>query len=69
MSRLIIGFIRLYQYFLSPFLGPSCRFTPTCSDYACMALSKHGVFRGSLMSFGRILRCNPWCQGGHDPVP
>ncbi|MBA0014741.1 MAG: membrane protein insertion efficiency factor YidD [Nitrosospira sp.] len=69
MSRLIISFIRAYQYCLSPFLGSSCRFSPTCSHYACAALTKHGFFRGSLISVWRILRCNPWCQGGHDPVP
>ncbi|WP_072768817.1 MULTISPECIES: membrane protein insertion efficiency factor YidD [unclassified Nitrosospira] len=69
MSRIIIGFIKLYQYCLSPFLGPSCRFSPSCSNYACEALTKHGVLRGIFLSVWRIMRCNPWARGGHDPVP
>ncbi|MBN9134129.1 MAG: membrane protein insertion efficiency factor YidD [Nitrosospira multiformis] len=69
MSRIIIAFIRLYQYCLSPFLGPSCRFSPSCSHYACEALARHGVARGLILSVWRIMRCNPWSRGGYDPVP
>ncbi|HET7061962.1 MAG TPA: membrane protein insertion efficiency factor YidD [Nitrosospira sp.] len=69
MSQIIIGFIKLYQYCLSPFLGPSCRFSPSCSHYACEALARHGAMRGSCLSIWRIMRCHPWSQGGDDPVP
>ncbi|HEU4854867.1 MAG TPA: membrane protein insertion efficiency factor YidD [Nitrosospira sp.] len=69
MSRIIIAFIRLYQYCLSPFLGPSCRFSPSCSHYACEALARHGAARGLVLSVWRIMRCNPWSRGGYDPVP
>ncbi|HKX53499.1 MAG TPA: membrane protein insertion efficiency factor YidD [Nitrosospira sp.] len=69
MSRIIIAFIRLYQYCLSPFLGPSCRFSPSCSHYACEALARHGAGRGIILSVWRIVRCNPWSRGGYDPVP
>jgi len=69
MSRLIIGIIRLYQYGISPFLAPSCRFSPTCSEYACEAVKKHGVLRGVSLAAWRILRCNPWTKGGYEPVP
>lgn len=65
----MIGFIRLYQYCISPLMVPSCRFTPTCSQYACEALAKHGFLRGMRLSIWRILRCNPWCKGGYEPVP
>ncbi len=50
-------------------MAPSCRFHPTCSHYACEAFAKHGFFRGMKLSIWRILRCNPWCQGGYEPVP
>lgn len=61
--------VRLYQSALRPVLGPNCRFTPSCSDYALEALALHGAMRGSGLAVRRVLRCNPWCQGGHDPVP
>ncbi len=61
--------IRFYQHFISPCFPPSCRFTPTCSNYALEAFRKHGVLKGFLLSAWRILRCNPWCKGGEDPVP
>jgi len=61
--------IKLYRIFLSPLLPASCRFYPTCSSYAIEALKRHGVFRGSYLAGKRILRCNPWCDGGYDPVP
>jgi putative membrane protein insertion efficiency factor len=70
MIRKIIGApIRFYRYFISPWLGMNCRFTPTCSAYALEALEKHGAFRGSILAARRIARCHPWCPGGHDPVP
>ncbi|MBP7583777.1 MAG: membrane protein insertion efficiency factor YidD [Spirochaetes bacterium] len=61
--------IRLYKAALSPLLPPSCRFFPTCSEYAVEALKKHGLFFGVYLSARRILRCNPFCRGGYDPVP
>ena len=61
--------IRFYQLFISPLLGPSCRFTPTCSEYARQALLKHGPVKGLWLAVWRILRCNPWGGSGYDPVP
>jgi putative membrane protein insertion efficiency factor len=61
--------IRFYQLCISPLLGPSCRFTPTCSEYARQALLKHGPFKGLYLAIWRILRCNPWGGSGYDPVP
>ncbi len=61
--------IRFYQIAISPLLGPSCRFTPTCSEYARQALIKHGPIKGLYLAIWRILRCNPWGGSGYDPVP
>ena len=62
--------ILLYRRLISPLLGPSCRFHPTCSAYALEALEKHGVFKGLYLTVRRLLRCHPWSGcGGHDPVP
>ncbi len=61
--------IRFYQRFISPLKPPTCRFTPTCSNYALQALERHGVFKGSGLTIWRILRCQPFSRGGHDPVP
>lgn len=61
--------IRFYQLCISPLLGPSCRFTPTCSEYARQALLKHGPIKGLYLAIWRILRCNPWGGSGYDPVP
>jgi putative membrane protein insertion efficiency factor len=65
----LTGAVRVYQYTLRPVLGANCRFSPSCSDYALQALRAHGALRGSGLAAWRVLRCNPWCQGGHDPVP
>lgn len=64
-----VKLIRLYQITLSPYMGKNCRFTPTCSAYAIEALQKHGLLKGSCLAVWRILRCNPYCKGGYDPVP
>ncbi|TYP90210.1 hypothetical protein BCL69_101439 [Nitrosomonas communis] len=69
MLRLMIGLIKLYQYCISPFFPPSCRFSPTCSNYASEALTKYGLIKGMRLSIGRILRCHPWNHGGYDPIP
>lgn len=66
---LLIAPIRAYKFFLSPWLGQSCRFTPTCSSYAIEAIETWGVLKGLSLALSRIGRCNPWCEGGHDPVP
>ena len=69
MRSLLIGLIKAYQYLISPFLGPSCRFHPTCSHYAIEAISEHGVLKGGYLSMRRIIKCHPLNEGGHDPVP
>lgn len=61
--------IKLYKRFISPALPNSCRFSPSCSSYAILAIEKHGIFAGFFLAFYRILRCNPFCKGGNDPVP
>lgn len=69
MRRALIGLVRGYRFFLSPWLGSACRFEPTCSVYSLQALEQHGAVAGSYLTLHRLVRCNPWCQGGHDPVP
>ena len=66
---LLIGLVNGYRLLLSPWLGQSCRFEPTCSAYAIEALDRHGAAVGSYLTLKRIARCQPWCQGGHDSVP
>ncbi len=68
-QRFLIALVRGYRFALSPWLGSSCRFEPTCSAYALGALASHGALAGSALTIGRIARCHPWCDGGHDPVP
>ena len=69
MQTLLIGLVKGYRLLLSPWLGSSCRFEPTCSAYALDALSSHGAAAGSYLTLHRLVRCGPWCKGGHDPVP
>lgn len=66
---LLVMPIRFYQTAISPYTPPSCRFTPTCSEYARQAIIKHGPFKGLYLAIWRILRCNPWGGSGYDPVP
>ncbi|MBE6404139.1 MAG: membrane protein insertion efficiency factor YidD [Lentisphaeria bacterium] len=61
--------IRVYQLTLSPFIGQCCRFTPSCSRYATEALKRHGFWYGSILTIYRLIRCQPFCKGGYDPVP
>jgi len=68
-ARGFIGAVRLYQWTLRPFIGANCRFYPTCSEYAVEALRRHGALRGAGLAGWRVLRCNPWNEGGYDPVP
>lgn len=68
-QRLLIAVVQAYRLLLSPWLGSACRFEPTCSAYALQALQQHGALGGSYLAARRIVRCHPWCAGGHDPVP
>ncbi|MFW5432380.1 MAG: membrane protein insertion efficiency factor YidD [Methylophilaceae bacterium] len=69
MRKLLISLIKLYQWCLSPFFGPTCRFDPSCSTYAIQAINKYGALKGTYLGVLRLGRCHPWCEGGHDPVP
>ncbi|MDD5240622.1 MAG: membrane protein insertion efficiency factor YidD [Sulfuricella sp.] len=69
MSRMFVGLIRIYQYLISPLLGPHCRFTPSCSEYSCQALAKFGLLKGGWLGAKRICRCRPGHPGGYDPIP
>ena len=69
MKHIMIWLIGLYQKYISPLKPPCCRFTPTCSSYAIEAFQKRGFFVGFILTVWRILRCNPFCKGGFDPVP
>ena len=68
-ARVLMAVVRGYRLMLSPWLGNACRFEPTCSRYSLAALEKHGALAGSYLTVHRILRCHPFCDGGHDPVP
>ena len=68
MKAILIGIVRVYQKYISPLKGRTCRFYPTCSDYTIQALKKYGALKGSYLSIRRILRCHPFHPGGHDPL-
>jgi putative membrane protein insertion efficiency factor len=68
-AALLSGAVRAYQLTLRPVIGAQCRFEPSCSHYAIEALAAHGALRGSALTARRVLRCNPWHEGGFDPVP
>jgi uncharacterized protein len=69
MKWLLIKIVRFYQFFLSPWVGNNCRFSPSCSNYAIDALNEWGGIKGGWLAFRRLLRCHPWTVGGEDPVP
>ncbi|NLB37193.1 MAG: membrane protein insertion efficiency factor YidD [Clostridiales bacterium] len=69
MKRFVLGSIKFYKRHISPHLPPMCRYYPTCSDYAVQAIEVHGLLKGGLLAFRRILRCNVLFPGGYDPVP
>ncbi len=69
MRIIFIGLIRFYQYAISPYLPPHCRYTPTCSTYAVEAIDRFGILRGGWMALRRLGRCHPWHEGGYDPLP
>ena len=69
LNYFLIVPIKLYQILLSPLIGPSCRFNPTCSNYAIEAINRHGPIKGFWLAIKRISKCHPWGGSGHDPVP
>lgn len=69
MTKLITLLLGFYKRFVSPMLPSSCRYVPSCSEYAAEAVARHGVLRGSALGLWRLLRCNPFSRGGYDPVP
>ncbi|HEX5137754.1 MAG TPA: membrane protein insertion efficiency factor YidD [Planctomycetota bacterium] len=69
MTRILVRLVDFYRAFISPLLPPLCRFEPSCSAYAREALLRHGSIKGTLLAVWRVLRCNPLCKGGLDPVP
>ncbi len=69
MKHVLVWLIRAYQYLVSPWVGNQCRFYPTCSEYARIAIAKHGSARGSWMAVRRVVKCHPWHEGGMDLVP
>src|SRR6266568_9428919 len=68
-KTILLALLRGYKWVLSPMLPPSCRYVPTCSEYAAEAIERHGAFKGSAMALWRLLRCHPFVRGGYDPVP
>ncbi len=69
LTQALMGVVKAYRLLLSPSLGSSCRFEPTCSAYALQALERFGAAKGSYLTLARLGRCHPWCDGGHDAVP
>ncbi|MBL8183743.1 MAG: membrane protein insertion efficiency factor YidD [Blastocatellia bacterium] len=68
MKFLVLDLLGIYKAVVSPFLPPACRFEPTCSEYTREAVARYGALKGTWMGIKRILRCQPFCKGGHDPV-
>jgi len=69
MKKFLIAVLKFYRKYISPLKPPTCRFTPTCSEYALIAIEKYGVKKGGFLAIKRVLRCNPFFPGGNDPVP
>jgi putative membrane protein insertion efficiency factor len=69
LGKILIGLIRIYQYAISPYLPPSCRYTPSCSVYGVEAIQKYGPIKGGWLTLKRFASCNPWGGSGYDPVP
>lgn len=69
MKYILIKLIKFYRKFISPLTPPSCKYTPTCSQYGLEAIERFGALKGSALALWRFLRCNPWSRGGYDPVP
>lgn len=68
-QKSLVALVKTYRLLLSPWLGSSCRFEPTCSAYSLQALQQHGAAKGAYLTLYRLVRCHPWCNGGYDPVP
>ena len=69
LKKIFLRLIRFYQVGISPFIGPGCRFQPTCSQYAIIAINRYGVVKGTYLAVRRLLKCHPFHKGGYDPVP
>ena len=69
VKKFLIFLIICYRRYISPLFLPSCRFTPTCSQYAITAIDRYGTVKGGYLAITRVFRCHPWCKGGYDPVP
>lgn len=69
IARLLLVLVGFYQKAISPWIPPLCRFEPSCSNYSLEAIEQHGAWRGLFLTVGRLLRCQPFCSGGYDPVP
>lgn len=69
VKSILLALVRFYRSYISPLKAPCCRFYPTCSEYALIAIERYGAARGAWLAFRRVLRCNPFCRGGYDPVP
>ena len=69
LTRPLVALVRFYQRYISPLTPPTCRYSPTCSQYTVEALQKHGLLKGGWLSLKRIASCNPWGGSGYDPVP
>lgn len=69
VKKFLLFLIKIYRVGISPYISPRCRFTPTCSKYAYMAIEKYGVIKGGFLSIRRILKCHPFHKGGYDPLP
>jgi putative membrane protein insertion efficiency factor len=68
MKKILIALLKGYKMFISPYIARSCRYTPTCSEYAIEAVERFGALKGAVMALKRVIRCNPFSAGGHDPV-
>lgn len=69
MKKVLLYFLKIYRKYISPLTPPSCIYIPTCSEYAVQAIEKYGALKGGWLAIKRVLRCNPFFKGGHDPVP
>ncbi|MGB9735706.1 MAG: membrane protein insertion efficiency factor YidD [bacterium] len=69
LDWIVVHLIKIYQIFISPLFGATCRYNPTCSEYSIIAIRRYGIFKGGILATKRVLRCHPFHPGGDDPVP